>query len=61
MTQTIQSELSPEYISPVKQDIPSNAYDIFTDKEYVTIVKAHDRPWILALVFSTHCQPLAGA
>ena len=41
MTQTIQSELSPEYISPVKQDIPSNAYDIFTDEEYATIVKAH--------------------
>jgi DNA repair protein RadC len=41
MTQTIQSELSPEYISPVKQDIPSNAYDIFTYKEYATIVKAH--------------------
>ena len=41
MTQKIQSELSPEYISPVKQDIPSNAYDIFTYKEYATIVKAH--------------------
>lgn len=40
MTQTIQSELSPEYISLVKQNIPSNAYDIFTDEEYATIVKA---------------------
>jgi DNA repair protein RadC len=42
MTQTIQSELSPEYISPVKQDIPDNAYDLFTDEEYATIVRAHD-------------------
>ena len=41
MTQTIQSESSPEYTSIVENNIPDNAYDIFTDEEYVTIVKAH--------------------
>jgi len=41
MTQTIQSELSPEYTSIVENNIPDNAYDLFTDEEYATIVKAH--------------------
>jgi len=40
MTQTIKSEPSPEYTSIIKPDIPTNAYDIFTDEEYATIVKA---------------------
>jgi DNA repair protein RadC len=41
MTQKIQSESSPEYTSIVENNIPDNGYDIFTDEEYATIVKAH--------------------
>ena len=41
MTRTIQSEHSPAYTSLIKHNIPDNAYDIFTDEEYATIVKAH--------------------
>jgi len=40
MTQTIQTEPSPAYTSLIKHNIPDNAYDIFTDEEYATIVKA---------------------
>jgi len=40
MTRTIQTEPSPAYTSLIKHNIPDNAYDIFTDEEYATIVKA---------------------
>jgi len=42
MTQKIQSESYPEYTSLIKPNTANNAYDIFTDEEYATIVKAHD-------------------